>query len=299
MTPIPAPIGQAIRLLQQKQSRVLDLGQRYGLTRPQFSVLSAVVGLPGADQIAVSRNTFIDTSTVAMVVDRLAARKLISISRNPNDRRRDRLEPSRDAIALVYEVSPELLGANARILSALAPAERSEFMRLLALTAFVDRTVTPFEGYVMPSPDNSAPPLDVGSGLGRLLRGSLQRYGQIWATSVENVTFVQYIALRAISQAPRLDQRQLGEVISVDKASLTEVLKRLERRTLIRKEAHPRDGRRRTLHLTAAGQDVERTARDRAADVDKLFLKPLSDTERRTFGFDLDQLVGAQADESD
>jgi MarR family transcriptional regulator, lower aerobic nicotinate degradation pathway regulator len=285
-----ATVGQMLRRLHQRQSRVLDLGQTYGLTRPQFSVLGAVVGSPGIDQRRVTTNTFVDKSTVADIVNRLAEKHLVVVTRNRDDLRRDELRPTSAAIALVYEATPLLLEGNERVLDPLPVEQREDFMHLLQVTAHAGRTEAPIE-YVVPSPDGVRPPMNVHWGLGRLLRGSLQRHGRLWSQHVSTVTHVQWLALRALHGGTDIDQRTLGELISLDKASLTDMLDRLSRRNLVRKLRDPADGRRRVLRVTAEGCEVLRRVSELVRDVEADYLEPLDAAQRTTFVLGLRRLV--------
>ncbi|MFW3169727.1 MarR family winged helix-turn-helix transcriptional regulator [Geodermatophilus sp. CPCC 206100] len=291
-----ATVGQMLRRLHQRQSRVLDLGQIYGLTRPQFSVLGAVVGVPGVDQRGVTTATFVDKSTVADIVTRLAEKQLLVVSRNPDDLRRDELRPTPAAIALVYESAPLILEGNERVLSPIPLAQREEFLQLLRATAHAGRTEVP-KDYVNPSPDGVRPPINVHWGLGRLLRGSLQRHGRLWSRHVPAVTHVQWLALSALLGGTDIDQRTLGELISLDKASLTDMLDRLARRRLVRKLRDPADGRRRVLRVTEEGRDLLDRVAPLVREVDADYLEPLGPEQRSRFVRGLRRLVEADADD--
>jgi DNA-binding MarR family transcriptional regulator len=288
-----ATLGQMLRRLHQRQSRVLDLGQIYGLTRPQFSVLGAVVGVPGIDQRKVTAATFVDKSTVADIVNRLAEKQLVAVSRNPDDLRRDALRPTPAAIALVYEATPLLLEGNERVLSPIPFGRREEFLQLLQATVHAGVSEAPSD-YVVPSPDGVLPAMNVHWGLGRLLRGSIQRHGRLWSQHVSSVTHVQWLALSALGSGTDIDQRTLGELISLDKASLTDMLDRLSRRHLVRKLRDPADGRRRVLRVTAEGRDLLSQVADLVRVVEAHFLEPLTPAQRTTFVLGLRCLVDAE-----
>ncbi|MGY1838159.1 MULTISPECIES: MarR family winged helix-turn-helix transcriptional regulator [unclassified Modestobacter] len=285
-------VGQMLRRLHQRQSRVLDLGQIYGLTRPQFSVLGAVVGVPGIDQRSVTAATFVDKSTVADIVNRLAEKQLVVVSRKPEDLRRDELRPTPAAIALVYEATPLILEGNERVLSPIPMERREEFLQLLRATAHAGRSEVP-RNYVNPSPDGVRPPMNVHWGLGRLLRGSLQRHGRLWSQHVSAVTHVQWLALSALHRSGDIHQRTLGELISLDKASLTDMLDRLSRQRLIGRFRDPADGRRRVLRLTYEGHDLLREVADSVREVEAVYLEPLDAARRTTFTQGLSRLVAA------
>ncbi len=68
-----------------------------------------------------------------------------------------------------------------------------------------------------------------------------------------DVTPVQYSIMTAIQAHPGLDQASLGEEVGVDRATLANVLGRLENRGLVRRRSSPRDGRLRLVDMTEAG----------------------------------------------
>ena len=55
--------------------------------------------------------------------------------------------------------------------------------------------------------------------------------------------------------------REIAQAIEVDPSAATVGVDRLERRGLVRREAHPDDNRRKLVHLTDAGHEAAATAR--------------------------------------
>jgi len=89
---------------------------------------------------------------------------------------------------------------------------------------------------------------------GHLLRRALQVMNQLWEEEVSpSITSPQFAALNALYAGSRLDQRTLGERISLDRSTMAEVVSRLSTRGLIRAERDARDGRRKTITLTGKG----------------------------------------------
>jgi len=93
------------------------------------------------------------------------------------------------------------------------------------------------------------------------------------------LTPVQYAALRAIRERPGVDQVGVGRAIAYDKATVGEVLDRLQAKELIVRIVDPRDRRARRLQLTAAGEAllkrIEPAVRQAQADL----LEPLDAAE--------------------
>jgi DNA-binding MarR family transcriptional regulator len=275
-------VGYLLRLVQQAQAQASDFQRSYDLTPPQLSVLGAVVSAPGIDQRTVSELTSVDKSTVADVVSRLVDRRLLHASRNRSDGRRDNLRATRTAIAVIYDVTPQLIQRNDDFLASLPESEREPFLLALQSIAHVGRTEPPSH-YTVPSPDGVRPRLDVTWGLGRPLRACLQRYGRLWGERITVATPVQWLAMSALEFDSGVSQRDLGEVISLDKASMTEMLGRLTARGLITKSRDPEDGRRRILQLTDRGREAVRDLAPEVEAVEAEFLRPLDPAQQAAF----------------
>ncbi len=102
-----------------------------GLTPVQYSSLQTVCNAPGIDQKTLATTIGYDTSTIGGVVDRLEARGLVERRIAPDDRRARRVSPTDAGREAVRAAVPRMLRAQERLLEALAPAERTEFMRLM------------------------------------------------------------------------------------------------------------------------------------------------------------------------
>jgi DNA-binding MarR family transcriptional regulator len=98
------------------------------------------------------------------------------------------------------------------------------------------------------------PPEDLMQHPGHLMRRALQVMNVLWSQQVSPViTSPQFAALNALHREPNIDQRTLGERISLDRSTMAEVVARLSARGLIRSERHSSDGRRKTIKLTPKG----------------------------------------------
>jgi len=72
------------------------------------------------------------------------------------------------------------------------------------------------------------------------------------------MTAPQFLALRVIEHVPGISAGELAKVMHLHPSSLTGVLRRLERRALIRRRPHPLDSRRAVLTLTGRGRRLAR-----------------------------------------
>lgn len=121
-----------------------------------------------------------------------------------------------------------------------------------------------------------------------LMRVVLQEHTACWASEISDVTKPQYAVLEALDNADCLDQLALGQAISANKATLTEMIVRMESRGLINRRIDVNDSRRRLLTLTQAGRDMLARARPVADAVKEEILAPLSAEERQV----LTELLG-------
>ncbi|MFT9440819.1 MAG: MarR family transcriptional regulator [Acetobacter papayae] len=71
-----------------------------------------------------------------------------------------------------------------------------------------------------------------------------------------DITPVQYSIMSMVSLYPGKDQHELGQAIGVDRATLANVVARLEKRDVLRRENAQHDRRVKQVFLTQAGQDI-------------------------------------------
>ena len=92
--------------------------------------------------------------------------------------------------------------------------------------------------------------------VGHLLRRSQQRAVDLFVEEVgeDGPTPRQFAVLLSVHQNPGVSQTDLVRTTGIDRSTLTEILRRLGRRGLIRRERQPGDRRTNALHLTAEGQ---------------------------------------------
>jgi DNA-binding MarR family transcriptional regulator len=122
--------GHIIRRLFQYRTRLWQETVPGDLTGPQFTVLGVLYRHGSMDQRTLGRHAALDKSTAAPVLERLRARDLIAITRDPADARRKLLDLTPDGRDLVTEAAPFAAEVEERLLAALSPAERDEFFRL-------------------------------------------------------------------------------------------------------------------------------------------------------------------------
>jgi MarR family transcriptional regulator, temperature-dependent positive regulator of motility len=127
---LAAPGHLIRRAQQQHQARWAELvGSE--LTSVQFAVLAKLATEPGIDQSTLAAAVSIDTSTLAEVCLRLAARGLIDRERSELDARRYRLYLTASGRAVLEHNIPAVDAVGEALLAPLTDRERQALMRLL------------------------------------------------------------------------------------------------------------------------------------------------------------------------
>lgn len=89
-----------------------------------------------------------------------------------------------------------------------------------------------------------------------LLRQLFQQHTARWQHELPELTKPQYAVMRVIAEHPGIEQVDLTEAAVSTKATLAEMLSRMENRGLVKRENDPLDKRRRFVYLTVQGQSV-------------------------------------------
>lgn len=116
-----------------------------------------------------------------------------------------------------------------------------------------------------------------------LLRQLFQQHTARWQHALPDLTKPQYAVMRSIAEHPGIEQVALTEVAVSTKATLAEMLSRMEARGLVKREHDPADKRRRFVFLTPEGEALLESRKPIGNDVDEAFLGRLSKEERAHF----------------
>jgi DNA-binding MarR family transcriptional regulator len=103
------------------------------ITPVQYAILTTLSVMPGLDQTALAQEVGLDRTNTADVVKRLETHELIYRQPDPNDRRTRNvfLTPQgKEAVVLMHE---SMARAQERMLQPLRPAQKKQFMGLLAI----------------------------------------------------------------------------------------------------------------------------------------------------------------------
>jgi DNA-binding MarR family transcriptional regulator len=93
---------------------------------------------------------------------------------------------------------------------------------------------------------------------------------------------VDFSVLSLITHNPGITSRQLCTALGILPPNLVGMINALEKRELIQRQPHPRDGRAVGLHLTPAGQKLARDAERTATELESQVASRLSAGELKT-----------------
>jgi DNA-binding MarR family transcriptional regulator len=93
---------------------------------------------------------------------------------------------------------------------------------------------------------------------------------------------VDFSVLSLIAHNPGITSRQLCMALNIQPPNLVGMVNALEKRELVTRLPHPRDGRAMGLHLTPDGKRMVQKAEQTAAELEKEATARLSATERKT-----------------
>lgn len=139
---------------------------------------------------------------------------------------------------------------------------------------------------------------------GRLLRTLFYQPGHLirrahqiaWAAFMEeakgqDITPVQYAALVAIADNPGIDATRLSQLIAFDRATIGNVLDRLEKKRLLTRVTSPTDKRAKMTFLTPQGKRTIQLISASVEDIAERILGRLNARERSTLKALLSKLV--------
>jgi MarR family transcriptional regulator, lower aerobic nicotinate degradation pathway regulator len=132
---------------------------------------------------------------------------------------------------------------------------------------------------------------------GHLIRRAHQIATAVFMTETKafDLTAVQFSALIVIREHPGTDATRVSDLIYFDRSTIGNVLDRLEKKGLIRREAGVADRRTKQLFLTPQGRTVLRKVAAKLPRISNDILKPLSAAEGTRLVKLLAKMVGADA----
>jgi DNA-binding MarR family transcriptional regulator len=95
-----------------------------------------------------------------------------------------------------------------------------------------------------------------------------------------HVTAAQGMVLGFLRENDQVTSRELGERVMLDSATLTGILDRLEKASLLEKKTHPEDRRALSVSLTEQGRQLTENLIALAEKANQDFLEPLTSEEQ-------------------
>jgi DNA-binding MarR family transcriptional regulator len=129
----------------------------------------------------------------------------------------------------------------------------------------------------------NVPVVRMSTAPGHLLRRAQQVHTEIWARVVRDLTGPQYAVIVSVAGWDDVDQRRAGQLASLDKSTVADVVRRLAAKGWIERVRDDRDARRRVLTLSDRGRETLPTITRAAREVQSALLEPLEPAVRDTF----------------
>lgn len=131
--------------------------------------------------------------------------------------------------------------------------------------------------------------------VGYLIRRAQQLHLAVWSRIVSTeVSSVQYSILLTLDRMGAASQRELCDEAGLDRSTIAEILRRMERNGLIERQRSAEDARRNTVRLTALGHSERRRLDPLVLEVQRELTAGLSPEERSELERSLVRLIESQ-----
>lgn len=118
--------------------------------------------------------------------------------------------------------------------------------------------------------------------VGYLIRRAQQRHVAAWTRIASSeISSVQYTILVVLDARGEASQRELCDDADLDRSTIADLVKRMERKGLIARRRDPEDARRNTVTLTGAGRSERERLRPLVDQVQEALVASMSPQDRR------------------
>jgi len=124
-------VGFLMRVAMQRHTAIFMSRMIAGLTQTQFAALAKLLETGACSQNQLGRLIYLDAATTKGVVDRLAARRLITVCADPHDRRRRAIALTRLGRSVATKATQVARRITRETLVPLTAAEQRRVLRLL------------------------------------------------------------------------------------------------------------------------------------------------------------------------
>ncbi|MCW4386027.1 MarR family winged helix-turn-helix transcriptional regulator [Salinibacterium sp. SYSU T00001] len=122
---------------------------------------------------------------------------------------------------------------------------------------------------------------ELSESTGFLVRRVQHLHSQLWLHGGDSdVSPVQFGVLSLLETNPGVDQRELGDILELDRSTVTEIVTRMERRNYLKRTRDDADRRRKILTLTDQGRRLLVELRPHANKVAAAFVGHLRQADR-------------------
>jgi len=128
-------IGFRLRLAMQRHTEIFFKNMDLGLTQPQFAALARLYTAGACSQNRLGRSIALDSASIVGVISRLRARKLVSVAKNTEDRRRIVIDLTATGRTLISKAMRMASLANELTLAPLTAEQRKTLIALLGRIA--------------------------------------------------------------------------------------------------------------------------------------------------------------------
>ena len=131
--------------------------------------------------------------------------------------------------------------------------------------------------------------------IGFLIRRAQQLHVAVWARVVSSeISSVQYSILVLLDRLGEASQRELCDEAGLDRSTIAEILRRMERTGLIERQRSAADARRNTVRLTAAGKAERARLKPLVVRVQQELTEGMSPSDRAQLAHGLSSLIAAR-----
>jgi DNA-binding MarR family transcriptional regulator len=132
--------------------------------------------------------------------------------------------------------------------------------------------------------------------LGYLLKHAELEFGRLTVEKLEplGINPREWAALSCLDDERGLSQREIADMLGVDRTTMVSLVDQLQGKGLIRRRRQPDDRRKNTLELTKKGRALEERGGRFIHECEQRFLDQLSDPEVRQLKSTLAKVIAAQ-----
>lgn len=131
---------------------------------------------------------------------------------------------------------------------------------------------------------------------GYLIRRAQQAHVAAWTRLVSTeISSVQYTILVTLDRRGEASQRELCDEVDLDRSTIADLVRRMERRGLLSRRRAEDDARRNTVELTDLGRAERTRLQPLVEQVERELTRTLTDAEREQLRDGLRRLLDGQA----